>query len=45
VTFSVTVKNTSAVDSVTTSLVDNVYGNLDGREPVTYRRAGTGGEL
>jgi uncharacterized repeat protein (TIGR01451 family) len=30
--FSVTVKNTSAVDSVTiTSLSDNVYGNLDGK--------------
>ena len=31
-TFDVTVKNTSAVDSVTiTSLSDNVYGNLDGK--------------
>ena len=31
-TFDVTVKNTSAVDSVTiTSLIDNVYGNLDGK--------------
>ncbi|NUT55972.1 MAG: DUF11 domain-containing protein [Thermoleophilia bacterium] len=31
-TFSVTVKNTSAVDAVTiTSLTDNVYGNLDGK--------------
>ena len=31
-TFSVTVKNTSAVDSVTiASLTDNVYGNLDGK--------------
>ena len=30
--FSVTVKNTSAVDSVTiTSLTDDVYGNLDGK--------------
>ena len=30
--FSVTVKNTSAIDSVTiTSLSDNVYGNLDGK--------------
>jgi uncharacterized repeat protein (TIGR01451 family) len=32
VTFSVSVKNTSAVDSVTiTSLSDDVYGNLDGK--------------
>ena len=31
-TFDVTVKNTSAVDSVTiTSLTDDVYGNLDGK--------------
>ena len=31
-TFSVTVQNTSAVDQVTiSSLVDNVYGNLDGK--------------
>ena len=31
-TFSVTVVNTSAVDQVTiSSLVDNVYGNLDGK--------------
>jgi uncharacterized repeat protein (TIGR01451 family) len=31
-TFSVTVKNTSAVDSVTiTSLTDDIYGNLDGK--------------
>ena len=32
VTFAVSVKNTSAVDSVTiTSLSDNIYGNLDGK--------------
>jgi uncharacterized repeat protein (TIGR01451 family) len=32
VSFAVSVKNTSAVDSVTiSSLVDNVYGNLDGK--------------
>ena len=32
VTFSVSVKNTSAVDSVTiTSLSDDIYGNLDGK--------------
>ena len=31
-TFDVTIKNTSAVDSVTiTSLSDDVYGNLDGK--------------
>jgi uncharacterized repeat protein (TIGR01451 family) len=45
-TFDVTVKNTSAVDSVTiTSLSDNVYGNLDGKGscdvPQTIAAGGT----
>ena len=47
VTFSVSVKNTSAVDTVTiTSLTDDVYGNLDGKGTCDVpQTAGPGREL
>ena len=46
-TFSVSVKNTSAVDTVTiTSLTDDVYGNLDGKGTCDVpQHAGPGREL
>jgi hypothetical protein len=44
VSFAVSVKNTSGWTRYDLSLVDNVYGNLDGKEPVIARRRWHRGE-